>query len=117
MRCISLIAVIFCLLVIHSNANRGKSPGKGKYYLVKTKDSSDDEMPMAPEEDQDEVSAIPVPDHTVDPQALEELDKIINPQDLLELDKLINENGNIEDGEGEDYVVMRKRKGLKTKAI
>ena len=77
---ISLIAVIFCLLVIHSNANRGKSPGKGKYYLVKTKDSSDDEMPMAPEEDQDEVSAIPVPDHTVNPQALEELEKLIDEE-------------------------------------
>ena len=115
MRRIYLIAVIFCLLVIHSNANRGKSPGKGKYYLVKTKDSSDEEMPMAPEEDLDEVSAIPVPDHTVSPQALEELDKIINPQDLVELDKLINESGNIEDGE--DYEVMRKRKGLKTKVI
>ena len=63
---ISVTAAIICFLVIQSVAGRGTrsgSLGKGKYYLVKTKDSSD-LKPMAPEEDHD---AAEVPDHTVPP--------------------------------------------------
>ena len=69
---------------------------------MKTKGSSEDMMPMAPEEDQDEVSVTPVPDLT------------INPKDLEDLDKLINDSG--KDVEN-DYVAWKKKKALLKKQV
>ena len=92
---ISVIAAILCFLAIQFEAGRGKkSLGKGKYYLVKTKDSSD-ELPMVPEKDQEaEEIKTPVPDHTVS-SVFDNLEKLINKA---------NEEY------GDDYVGRKKKK-------